>query len=86
MFHILSETIKEHVLQKIRKANFFSILCDEVYDISNKEQLISFVQYFDQDCGRADVKFLAVNDVLKNLLLQMLMQSRACKTNSGSRA
>ena len=65
MFLILGETVREQVLQKVGKANFFSILCDEVCDISNKEQLISFVQYVDQDSGKADVKFLAIDDVLE---------------------
>ena len=65
MFLILGETVREQVLQKVGKANFFSILCDEVCDISNKEQLISFVQYVDQDSRKADVKFLAIDDVLE---------------------
>ena len=62
MFLILGETVREQVLHKVGEANFFSILCDEVCDISNKEQLISFVQYVDQD---ANVKFLAIDDVLE---------------------
>lgn len=65
MFLILGETVREQVLQKVGKANFFSILCDEVCDISNKEQLVTFVQYVDQDSGKADVKFLAIDDVLE---------------------
>ncbi|XP_068690462.1 E3 SUMO-protein ligase KIAA1586-like [Montipora foliosa] len=65
MFLILGETVREQVLQKVGEANFFSILCDEVCDISNKEQLISFVQYVDQDSGKADIKFLAIDDVLE---------------------
>lgn len=64
MFLILGETVREQVLQKVGEANFFSILCDEVCGISNKEQLISFVQYVDQDSGKSDVKFLAIDDVL----------------------
>jgi len=65
MFLVLGRTIKEQVQQKTCMANFFSILCDEVCDISNKEQLVTFVQYVDQDSSKADVKFLAVDDVLE---------------------
>ena len=65
MFLILGQTIREQVLQKVVKASCFSILCDEVCDVSNKEQLISFVQYVDQHFGKPDVKFLAVDDVLE---------------------
>ena len=65
MFLILGEIVREQVLQKVGKTNFFSILCDEACDVSNKEQLISFMQYVDYDSGKADVKFLAVDDVLE---------------------
>ena len=64
MFLILGETIRDHVRQKVSDS-FFSILCDEVCDISNKEQLISFIQYVDQHSGKPDVKFLAISDVLE---------------------
>jgi hypothetical protein len=84
MFLILGETIREQVLQKVGKANFFSILCDEVCDVSNKEQLISFVQYVDQHSGMPDVKFLAIDDVLEeftsanaNAIKSMLIKQMA---------
>ena len=67
MFLILRETIKEQVLQKVGN-DFFSILCHKVCDISNKEQLISFVQYIDQHSSKPDVKFLAVHYAFENLL------------------
>ena len=59
------ETVRVQVLQKVGKANFFSILCNEVCDISNREQLVTFVHYVDQDSGKADVKFLAIDYVLE---------------------
>lgn len=65
MFLLLGRTIKEKVLERAGLANCFSILCDEVCDNSNKEQLISFVQFVDQVSGKAEVNFLAVNDVLE---------------------
>ena len=65
MFLILGEIVREQVLRKVGKTIFFSILCDEACDVSNKEQLISFVQYVDYDSGKADVKFLVVDNVLK---------------------
>lgn len=84
MFLILGETIREQVLQKVGKANFFSILCDEVCDVSNKEQLISFVQYVDQLSGMPDVKFLVIDDVLEeftsanaNAIKSMLIKQMA---------
>lgn len=65
MFLLLGRTIKEKVLERARLANCFSMLSDEVCDTSNKEQLISFVQFVDRVSGKAEVNFLAVNDVLE---------------------
>jgi hypothetical protein len=66
MFLLLGQTIKEKILERVTQANCFSMLCDEVSDVSNKEQLVSFVQFVDCDSGKAEIDFLAVDDVLED--------------------
>jgi hypothetical protein len=66
MFLLLGQTIKEKILERVTQANCFSTLCDEVSDVSNKEQLVSFVQFVDRDSGKAEIDFLAVDDVLED--------------------
>ena len=65
MLLLLGRTIKEKVLERATLANCYSMLCDEVSDISNKEQLISFMQFVDHEFGNAKIKFLAVDNVLE---------------------
>ncbi|CAB3982454.1 zinc finger 862-like [Paramuricea clavata] len=66
MFLLLGQTIKEKILERVTQANCFSMLCDEVSDMSNKQQLVSFIQFVDRDSGKPEIDFLAVDDVLED--------------------
>lgn len=45
----LGKTVKRNLLEKARKAKSFGILIDEVTDISVASQLISFLQFGDEE-------------------------------------
>ena len=65
MFLLLGKMIKEHVVKRVLKSNCFGLLCDEVCDISCKEQLITFIKFVDPT-GRVTTEFLALDDVLED--------------------
>ena len=65
MFLLLGKIIKEYVVKRVLKSNCFGLLCDEVCDISCKEQLVTFIKFVDPT-GKVTTEFLAVDDVLEN--------------------
>jgi hypothetical protein len=66
MFLALGYQIKSQVAEKCRKANWFGLLCDEVCDISNQEQLLTFIKYVDPQTNKATTDFLSANDLFQN--------------------
>ena len=52
-------------MEKVKKSAAFSLLSEEASDISVTEQLITFVQYFDQGTGNVHVSYLSYQDVLE---------------------
>ena len=65
MLLLLGDVVKTQMIDVIKKANCFGLLSDEVCDISNKEQLVTFVKYLNVDSGKASIDFLTVNDLLE---------------------
>ena len=47
MIVLIGDTIKKKIVESIKQSKDFAILTDEVTDISNTQQLVTFVQYFD---------------------------------------
>ena len=66
MFLELGHQIKQQVIEKSRKANCFGLVCDEVCDLSNKEQLLTFIKYVDPKTHKATTDFLSASDLLKD--------------------
>ena len=58
------KNIKLDIVKKIKQANTFGFLTDEVCDIANVEQLITFVKYVDVNSNKASTKFVACDDLL----------------------
>ena len=52
------------MLNKIRKSPFFGILTDEVTDISNVQNLATFIKYNDHEKGEAHTALIDSTDVL----------------------
>ena len=78
LIEIMALKILRNLAEKIRNANFFSIMADETVDISNKEQLVICVRWCNSnfeinedylglhDCDRTTGEYLFL--VIKNIL------------------
>ena len=62
----MGEMVKSEVVKKAQHASFMGFLIDEVMDIAQREQLVSFIRYVDQDIYEVKTDFLAVNDILES--------------------
>ena len=62
----LGETVKRNLLEKARQAKSFGILIDEVTDISVASQLISFLQFWDEESSSVATVFLSSQNVLED--------------------
>ena len=47
LVHIIGEQIKKTIVNEIKEAKFFSVLCDEVTDAANIEQVIIVFRFVD---------------------------------------
>ena len=65
MFILMGEMVKSEVVKKAQQASFMGLLID-VMDIAQREQLVSFIRYVDQDTYEVKTDFLAVNDILES--------------------
>ena len=66
MLLLIARTVIQDLVNNIKKSNFYALLTDEVTDISNIWQLVSFVKFFDVDKGKADTVFLDCSDLLEH--------------------
>ena len=58
--------MKAQLVHDISKAKCFGLLADEVFDLSNKEQLVTFVKFVHPETGKANTAFLAASNLLGN--------------------
>lgn len=65
IFLTLGDAMKEEVLKKARTANAFGLLTDEVADISVKENLVTFIQFFDRELEETVTKFLSCKNIME---------------------
>lgn len=61
IFLTLGKVMKQQILKKVRAASCFGIMTD----VSVASQLITYVQYFDNDSGAVETKFISVQDILE---------------------
>ena len=66
LFILMGEMVKSEVVKKAQQASCMGLLIDEVMDIAQREQLVSFIRYVDPDTHEVKTDFLAVNDILEN--------------------
>lgn len=64
MIVLLADIILEDLVQNIKKSVGFGILTDEVTDISNIQQLLTFVKYYNVEKGEASTCFVGSTDLL----------------------
>ena len=53
MYTLMGEMEKSEVVRKVQQASFMGLLIDEVIDIAQREHLVSFIRYVDQDTYEA---------------------------------
>ena len=61
----LGDQLTEDIIQEIKKSNVYGLLSDEVTDLSNTLQLVTFIKYYDHKLGDAQTRFVDVSDVLE---------------------
>ena len=64
MLLLISQTILKDIVEKIKQSSEFGFLTDEVTDIANMCQLVSFIKYFDHEKGQADTVFINFSNLL----------------------
>ena len=63
--------VKENVVKRAKTAGCFGLLVDDVSGISVMEQMITFIQFYDDDSSEVTVEFLSVDNLLEKMTLQM---------------
>ena len=64
MVIMLSDLLKEKLISNTEKAGMYALIIDEVTDISNMQQLLTFVKYHIIDTREPKTKFLHTADLL----------------------
>ena len=47
-------TVREHICGKLQEQSFYGLLVDNMADVSNEEQMLAFVQFFDVNQGKLE--------------------------------
>ena len=66
MFLLIGSVLEAQLVDDMSKANCFGLLADEVCDVSNKEQLVTFVKFVHPETGKAKTAFLAASNLFEN--------------------
>ena len=64
MVIMLSDLLKEKLINNIKKAGMYTLLTNEVTDISNMQQPLMFVKYHNVDTTEPETIFLHTADLL----------------------
>ena len=64
MLLIVGQVVKNLILKKVESASCYAILCDEVCDIANNEQLVTFIMYIDPHSGKETTQVLSTKNLL----------------------
>ena len=65
MFCTLGCAVKENVVKRAKTAGCFGLLVDGVSGISVVEQIITLIQFYDDDSSEVTVEFLSVDNLLE---------------------
>ena len=57
--------MRAQICEKLQEQTVYGLLVVDVADISNEEQMLPLVQYFDMELGRLECKFLSTANVLE---------------------
>ena len=65
MIIVLSDIIKEELVKKIRKSKSYTCLIDEVTDISNVQNLLTFIRFYGMEKAMTVSKFVNTCGILR---------------------
>ena len=65
-FLLIGSVLKAQLVHDILKAKCFGLLADEFFDVSNKEQLVTFVKFVHPETGKANTALPAASNLLGN--------------------
>lgn len=68
IFITLGEVMRENVCKSLQSesGNVYGLYVDDVADVSNEEQVVAFIQYFDNFTGSVECTFLFTANILEN--------------------
>ena len=61
---IISDTLLDEIIDDIKDAATFSVLIDDVTDITSKEQCILFIQYYSKSNEKVEARFINIASLL----------------------
>ena len=64
MIIVLSDIIKEELVKKIKESKSYAYLIDEVTNISNVQNLLTFIRFYGMEKGMTVSKFVNACDIL----------------------
>ena len=64
MIIVLSDIIKEELVKEIKESKGYACLIDKVTDISNVQNLLIFIRFYDMEKGMTVSKFVNTCDIL----------------------
>lgn len=74
MFLLIGSVLEAQLEDDISRFKYFALLTDEVCDVSNKEQLVTFVKFVHLETGKVKIAFLAASNPLRIEAQRMLKQ------------
>ncbi|PFX12902.1 hypothetical protein AWC38_SpisGene23067 [Stylophora pistillata] len=66
IFLTLGKTVWDTFVSKIKQAAHFGLLVDDLTDISDTEQMMSFAQFYNKSGGAIETGFLSINNLLED--------------------
>ena len=79
LIECIGEHIRDKILSEVREAKWYTILCDEVTDVSSQEQLSIVLRFVDTNCNiREDfVDFVSVERITGEIIASKLKETLA---------
>lgn len=74
MFLLIGSVLEAQLEDDISRFKYLALLTDEVCDVSNKEQLVTFVKFVHLETGKVKIAFLAASNPLRIEAQRMLKQ------------
>ncbi|CAB4013808.1 zinc finger 862-like, partial [Paramuricea clavata] len=74
IIQLIAKVIQDEIVDQVKSSATFGVLMDDMTDVTSKEQIILFIQYFCKKEEKVKTKFLSVENVLE--------QGESCSANA----